>query len=148
MTIILYNNSSDPLVVDKSLSNALALTGELREMCDVENPSLLIEGTTLLNYNYAYIPDFNRYYFFKKPPTAVAKNLMLLELNEDYLMSYKTEIKATKAIIKRQERLFNKYLNDEEYQSYAYEIISAYAFNTPFTKASIPYLTVLGGDPV
>ena len=30
----------------------------------------------------------------------------------------------------------------------AYEIISAYAFNTPFTKASIPYLTLLGGDPV
>lgn len=148
MTITLYNNASDPLVVDKSLSNALTLTGDLREMCDIENPSLLVESTTLLNYNYAYIPDFNRYYFFAKPPTAVAKNLMLLELTEDYLMSFKTEIKATKAIIKRQERQFNKYLNDEEYQSYAYEIISAYAFNTPFTKTSIPYLTVLGGDPV
>jgi hypothetical protein len=145
MTITLYNNASDPLVVDKSLSNALTLTGELREMCDIENPSLLIESTTLLNYNYAYIPDFNRYYFFKKPPTAVAKNLMLLELTEDYLMSYKTEIKATKAIIKRQERNYNKYLNDPDALSYSYEILSAYAFDTPFTKASIPYLTMLGG---
>lgn len=145
MTITLYNNSSDPLVVDKSLSNALPLTGDLREMCDVENPSLLIEGTTLLNYNYAYIPEFNRYYFFKKPPTAVAKNLMLLELTEDYLMSYKTEIKATKAIIKRQERLYNKYLNDPDALSYSYEILSAYAFDTPFTKTSVPYLTMLGG---
>lgn len=145
MTITLYNNSSDPLVVDKSLSNALTLTGDLREMCDVENPSLLIEGTTLLNYNYAYIPEFNRYYFFKKPPTAVAKNLMVLELTEDYLMSYKTEIKATKAIIKRQERLYNKYLNDSDALSYSYEILSAYAFDTPFTKTSVPYLTMLGG---
>lgn len=145
MTIILYNNASDPLVVDKPLSNALTLTGDLREMCDVENPSILIEGTTLLNYNYAYIPDFNRYYFFKKPPTAVSKNLMLLELTEDYLMSYKTEIKATKAIIKRQERNYNKYLNDPDALSYSYEILSAYAFDTPFTKASIPYLTMLGG---
>lgn len=145
MTIMLYNNSSDPLVVDKSLSNSLTLAGDLREMCDVENPSLLIEGTTLLNYNYAYIPEFNRYYFFKKPPTAVAKNLMLLELTEDYLMSYKTEIKATKAIIKRQERYYNKYLNDPDALSYSYEILSAYAFDTPFTKTSIPYLTMLGG---
>lgn len=145
MTITLYNNSSDPLVVDKTLSNALTLTGELREMCDVEKPSLLIESNTLLNYNYAYIPDFNRYYFFSKPPTAVAKNLMLLELTEDYLMSYKTEIKATKAIIKRQERQYNKYLNDPDALSYSYEILSAYAFDTPFTKTSVPYLTMLGG---
>lgn len=146
MVIKLYNNISDPLKVGKTLQNELSITGDLRDSCDIEHPSIIIEGNTVLNYNYAYIPDFSRYYFFTKPPEAVAANLMRLELSEDYLETYKTEIRSTKAIIQRQERLFNKYLTDEEYQSYSYEIISAYAFNTPFSKASVPYLTLLGGD--
>lgn len=146
MVIKLYNNTSDPLKVGKTLQNELSITGDLRDSCDIEHPSIIIEGNTVLNYNYAYIPDFHRYYFFTKPPEAVAANLMRLELSEDYLETYKTEIRNTKAIIQRQERLFNKYLTDEEYQSYSYEIISAYAFNTPFSKASVPYLTLLGGD--
>lgn len=147
MVIKLYNNMSDPLKVGKTLQNELSITGDLRDKCDIEHPSIIIEGSTILNYNYAYIPDFNRYYFFTKPPEAIAANLMRLDLTEDYLETYKTEIRNTKAIVQRQERLFNKYLNDDEYQAYSYEIISAYAFNTPFTKASVPYLTLLGGDP-
>lgn len=145
MVIKLYNNMSDPLKVGKTLQNELSITGDLRDQCDIEHPSIIIEGDTLLNYNYAYIPDFSRYYFFTKPPEAVAANLMRLELTEDYLETYKTEIRNTKAIIKRQERLYNKYLNDNEALSYSYEILSAYAFDTPFTKSSIPYLTMLGG---
>ena len=145
MVIKLYNNISDPLKVGKILQNEVTITGDLRDSCDIEHPSIIIEGDTILNYNYAYIPDFGRYYFFTKPPEAVAANLMRLELTEDYLETYKTEIRSTKAIIKRQERLYNKYLNDNEALSYTYEILSAYAFETPFTKASIPYLTMLGG---
>lgn len=145
MVIKLYNNMSDPLKVGKTLQNELSITGDLRDQCDIEHPSIIIEGDTLLNYNYAYIPDFSRYYFFSKPPEAVAANLMRLELTEDYLETYKAEIRNTKAIIKRQERLYNKYLNDNEALSYTYEILSAYAFDTPFTKSSIPYLTMLGG---
>lgn len=145
MVIKLYNNISDPLKVGKTLQNELVINGDLRDRCDIEHPSIIIEGDTLLNYNYAYIPDFSRYYFFTKPPEAVAANLMRLELTEDYLETYKAEIRTTKAIIKRQERLYNKYLNDNEALSYTYEILSAYAFDTPFTKSSIPYLTMLGG---
>lgn len=145
MVIKLYNNISDPLKVGKTLQNELSITGDLRDKCDIEHPSIIIEGSAVLNYNYAYIPEFFRYYFFTKPPEAVAANLMRLDLTEDYLETYKTEIKATKAIIKRQERQYNKYLNDPDALSYSYEILSAYAFDTPFTKASIPYLTMLGG---
>lgn len=148
MEIYLYNNASDSRVVDKSITLGTTLSGELKDKCDIENPTILIEGITTVNYNYAYIPEFGRFYFFQSPPTVIANNLVEIKLHVDVLKTYASQIRACKAIIRRQERQFNKYLNDEEYKGYAYEIISAYAFNTPFTKASIPYLTVLGGDPV
>lgn len=147
MKIFLYNNTSDPRVIDKSITLGTTLTGELKDKCDIENPTILIEGISAINYNYAYITEFGRFYFFKEPPTVIANNLVEIKLHVDVLKTYASQIRASKAIIRRQERAFNKYLNDEEYKCYAYEIISAYAFDTPFTKASIPYLTVLGGDP-
>lgn len=147
MEIKLYNNLSDINVVGKNLANEHTLTGTLRESCNIEAPDITIADATALSYNYAYIPDFGRYYFFSKAPTVISENLVQLHLQVDVLESFKSEIRRCKGIISRQERLFNKYLTDEEYQAYSYEIISAYAFDTPFTKASVPYLTVLGGDP-
>lgn len=147
MIIDLYNNASDPRVVDKDITLGTELTGELKDKCDIENPAIIIEGISSINYNYAYIPEFRRFYFFKEPPTVIANNLVEIKLHVDVLKTYASQIRACKGIIRRQEKKFNKYLNDEEYQAYSYEIISAYAFNSPFTKTSIPYLTLLGGDP-
>lgn len=146
MIINLYNNASDPRVLDKEITLGTELTGELKDKCDIENPTILIEGISAINYNYAYIPEFGRFYFFKEPPTVIANNLVEIKLHVDVLKTYASQIRGCKGIIRRQEKKFNKYLNDDEYQAYAYEIISAYAFNTPFTKASVPYLTLLGGD--
>lgn len=147
MNVIFYHSTSDKRKVDKSLNNISTLSCDILDDTSILNPRLKIKyNSNLLSSNYIYIPAFNRYYFITNITTS--KGYLWIDATVDVLMSFKTEIKATKAIIKRQERQFNKYLNDEEYQSYAYEIISAYAFNTPFTKASMPYLTVLGGDSV
>lgn len=145
MNVIFYHSTSDKRKVDKSLTNITTLSCDVIDDTSILNPRLKIKyNSNLLSSNYIYIPSFNRYYFITNITTS--KGYLWIDATVDVLMSFKTEIKATKAIIKRQERKFNKYLNDEEYQSYAYEIISAYAFNTPFTKASVPYLTLLGGD--
>lgn len=145
MEIYLYNNASDPRVVDKSITLGTTLSGELKDKCDIEDPTILIEGISAINYNYAYIPEFGRFYFFKSPPTVISNNLVEIKLHVDVLKTYATQIKACKAIVRRQERKYNKYLVDSEALSYSYEILSAYAFDTPFTKTSVPYLTMLGG---
>ena len=145
MNVIFYHSTSDKIKVDKSLTTITTLSCDVIDDTSILRPRLKVKyNPNLLSSNYIYIPSFNRYYFITNITTS--KGYLWIDATVDVLMSFKTEIRATKAIIKRQERQFNKYLNDEEYQSYAYEIISAYAFNTPFTKASVPYLTLLGGD--
>ena len=145
MIINLYNNTSDLRVVDKDLTLGVELSGELKDRCDIENPTILIEGIAAINYNYAYIPEFGRFYYFKEPPAVIANNLVEIKLHVDVLKTYASQIRACKGIVRRQERQYNKYLNDSEALSYSYEILSAYAFETPFTKTSVPYLTMLGG---
>ena len=145
MEIKLYNNLSDINVVGKHLTNEHTLTGSLRESCNVEAPEITIADSTALSYNYAYIPDFDRYYFFSKAPTIISSNLVQLHLQVDVLESFKSEIRSCKGIISRQEHLYNTYLSDPELDSYAYEIVSAYAFPDCFTKSTVPYLTLIGG---
>ena len=145
MEIKLYNNLSDINVVGKHLTNEHTLTGSLRESCNVEAPEITIADSAALSYNYAYIPDFNRYYFFSKAPTIISNNIVQLHLQVDALESFKNEIRACKGIISRQEHLYNTYLNDPELNSYAYEVVSAYAFPDCFTKSTVPYLTLIGG---
>ena len=145
MIINLYNNASDLRVVDKDITLGTDLSGELKDRCDIENPTILIEGITAINYIYAYIPESGRFYYFKEPPAVIANNLVEIKLHVDVLKTYASQIRACKGIVRRQERQYNKYLNDSEALSYSYEILSAYSFNTPFTKASVPYLSMLGG---
>ena len=66
MTIRLYNNVSDKNVVDKQLTQVgNDITGTLRDDCSVVDPVIAIEGiaANINGVNYAYIPEFNRYYY-------------------------------------------------------------------------------------
>ena len=72
----------------------------------------------VLSANYVYIPDFNRYYFINDI-TSVRQNLWRLSLHVDVLMSYKKEIKNTKAFISRNEFIYNDKLVDD-FRDYEY----------------------------
>ena len=112
--IIFYNNAAEINRVDKTsyLSNATTLNGTLREQCSITNPEIIIEYASTPTWNYCYIAEFGRYYFITDGVTAVRENLWRIPLKRDVLMSYKNEIKATTAIIARQEYQFNADLND------------------------------------
>ena len=64
ITLTLYNNSSAPNVVHKSIGNALTtMSGQLIENLNMEN--VVIHIPYFENYascNYAHIPEFKRYY--------------------------------------------------------------------------------------
>lgn len=57
MEIILYNSKAEPIRVHKEtyLTNALKLTGSLRESCSVITPSILIQLTD--NFNYVIVEN-------------------------------------------------------------------------------------------
>lgn len=72
----------------------------LKENCSIINPSIeLMRDATLINYNYAYIPDFNRYYFIDD--TIIDAECIHLILRCDVLASFKTAIGSSSEYILR-----------------------------------------------
>lgn len=94
MQILLYNWAGDPRVIDKPLTAEpnLTLTGTLREECRIEAPSILIQADPR-GQNYAYIPEFNRYYFIEDI-TAERNAAFRLDLRVDVLKSFASRILA------------------------------------------------------
>lgn len=91
MDIVLYVNNSERQAINKTLTNGLTLTGSLRNESSVINPTILIETTNPSSYNYAYIPEFGRYYFITDM-VSVRTNLWRVSMSVDVLMSFQQSI--------------------------------------------------------
>lgn len=113
-TINLYNNSSEPEVVDKSLSLQTSLQGQLKDMVSIKEPTILINANSIPDANYMYIPDFHRYYYITDK-NLFRTNLVELHTHCDPLMSFKSGIRACNALVERQEYNYNPYLVDNLY---------------------------------
>lgn len=114
MLLKLYKNTSDRKTVRKSIEHVHDLT--INQQFD--KPELTMTITLPKNEvyitnemtNYAYIEDFDRYYFVelvKKPA-----GLVDIILKEDVISSHFDKIKNINAIISRQESAYNLYLPD------------------------------------
>lgn len=113
MEIRLYNNISDNRTIRKKLLNEFSLTGTLRDSCSLIEPVINIESSNVLRFNYAYIPDFQRYYFVKEI-TNLRKNIWTLELEVDPLMSFKGDILALDVVVDKQssDSIGDEYIDD------------------------------------
>ena len=83
----------------------------LKEPTEVSSPVFTITGNSFTDYNYAYIPDFGRYYFISDIVTN-NMNITQMQLQEDYLASWKTAIGNTVAHILRCETGYDKDIMD------------------------------------
>lgn len=87
----------------------------LKENTSIISPTVILSGNHLVDYTYAYIPDFNRYYFVSEP-TSDAQGLVTLQLSEDYLATWKTNIQATNAMVLRSSSNYDKWISDNGIQ--------------------------------
>ena len=142
MTIKLYKCVSDPKTVTKILNDELPITGIAKDPVNVVNPIIEIEGNndTLAGYNYAYIQDYARYYFVS--PQADSYNLNTFSFTSDVLMTAKAWLLARTATITRNEKLYNSYLTDPDFNAYAYRNIVTKAFPSGITEDNIILMTV------
>lgn len=97
MNILFYNTSSENNRIGKTLENETTLTGSFKTEIDVQDPVLEV-NTNLMNFNYCYIPDLNRYYFINKIEIT-RTNFFTVYLHIDVLETYKDEIKALKVVV-------------------------------------------------
>lgn len=119
MTIKLYNNKSRANKITKVIEDEAIFTGEFIEDTSIEGPSFCLnvsDATILTNYNYAYIVDFNKYYFIINK-TIEEGNIVRLSLAIDVLMTYKTELASCYATISRSSQMWNLYLQDQSRQT-------------------------------
>lgn len=137
MNIVLYKNLSDKNVMDKDITSLKSMTGTLRDDCSIIDPVISIEGLTaseLTSANYAYIPEFGRYYFINN---IVCKNkLYELTMHVDVLSTYKDSIRDNTAIIARQQKSYNLYLRDGAFKCEAGNIIQVKQFGSGFNTFS------------
>lgn len=98
MQISLFNNTSERNAINKNLINEIIITGTLRDESNIHNPVMIINRPSIIGFNYAYIPDFYRYYYIEDI-TSVRTGLWRLTLKCDVLMSFKSAILNSYAII-------------------------------------------------
>ena len=136
MNITLYNNSSPKIQIGKNLTVVKSMTGELREECDMINPSILIENAGVISANYAYIPEFGRYYFITKI-TSVRKDLWRVDMHVDVRETYKNQIKANTAVVARSSGYYNLYLPDSKMPLTQDNFNITYTLGSQFDNAGV-----------
>ena len=148
MTVTLYLNTSDPRVVDKSLTVIVQnITITPTSTINVINPVITINfNANYLFANYAYISDFQRYYFVNPANIEIGKRITL-PLQVDVLMSYASQIRQCTACVIRSESASRPtYIPDDKlpinpnvrsYQILKFDAVEPYPFSSNNT---FPYV--------
>lgn len=118
-SILIQRNKSEKNKIGKNIETIASVSGVLREGSSIINPviSLQIDPVIIRDSNYITIEEFKRSYFISNI-TYERRDIVSLTLTVDPLESFKDEIKANTAKIKRQENNFNLYLQDDELMTY------------------------------
>ena len=144
MTIKLYTNNSEKITVNKDITELMSLNGILRDNTSIQNPVIILNRniSELINCNYVFISDFNRYYYVNNI-NSVKQNLTELTLSCDVLMSFKDDILKQTAIIKKQQELWNLYIDDGSFSAQQNSRVQVKSFPNKVTGES--YVLVLAG---
>ena len=135
MNITFYKNSSEKNKIGKSISNKLTLSGNLRDECSITSPSILVESTSLVNYNYCYIPEFKRYYFISDI-VSVRNNLWRVSLKCDVLESFKSDILKLSCIVdKQQNQSYSNNIDDGSYINRADSFVEIANYQNGFNSS-------------
>lgn len=121
-SITLFNNISDRKKIKKQLSKIMEISGSLRlkEPCSILEPVIILSmaavegsGSSWIKANYAFIPDFGRYYFINNV-IATHDHMLEFHLSVDVLMTYKDQLLGSSFEIVRSESINSKWFIDNQ----------------------------------
>lgn len=146
MQIILYNNASAPNVVHKRKTLLRTLNGTLKE--DVNRESVVVTIPYASDYasiNYAYIPDFKRYYFVSVDNLKGVR--LKLTMKSDALSSFWNNYAGSQCIAKRSSSAPNKDIADNLVHFKSQPIYIRRKTQSKFTPSSSGgcYILTIGG---
>ena len=141
--VVLMNNTDPTNKITKSPSTVSTLTGTLKDSSSIIDPVILIQRDSPVGFNYCYIQTFNRYYFVND--VIIVKNgLLEIHCHVDVLMSFKNEILAQRALVSRNAKNWNLYINDNNFLSYSNTKLVTKKFTTGFGGSSYILATMNG----
>lgn len=113
MEVNFYYNQSDARVINKVLLPGENFEGQARDIVDVMSPVVLFDTPEVLRYNYAYIPELQRYYDVVNR-TCFREGLWEVTFQVDVLMSFRGDINQLDVVVDKQSMLANgnEYIDD------------------------------------
>lgn len=146
-TVKLCHNSSPVEKIGKSLDAGLDITGcVLKESTSILRPVIRIRtNSDITGYNYMQISQFSRYYFIDDI-VSIHNDVWEVSGHVDVLETYATAIKANSAVIRRQAKLFNLYLDDPDFHVLNYERIQTFKFPANAFTKTLNYLLVVNNN--
>lgn len=145
MQVIFYNNTSNPHVMSKAIAQIGSFDCNVKEPNDVERPEIYLAHDDSIDHaNYCYIADFGRYYYCKALPQL--GQTMRFTCESDPLMSFRSGILASPAVISRNPWHFDLYVPDPKLPIEARSAGAVLKFpGTHFSGANNSYiLTTIG----
>ena len=116
MTLHVLNTKSDKRYLNKTTKEITTKDCRLKEGTSIINPVVQVKKMTdkhVRMFNYAYIEEFQRYYFVENIVELPA-NMLEITMHVDVLQTYASDINGITTLILRQENVYNPYFVDEE----------------------------------
>lgn len=137
----------DKRFLDKSsyIKDMQVYNCEIYESCNVMYPIFILRyDSRIFNCNYAYVSEWNRYYYIADIRLNPAGK-MIITCREDVLMSNKNAIKNLDVNVIRNQKQRNKLLVDYEYPAEIMSTLTTLKFNrTPFNNNGDDYTIIMG----
>ena len=146
-TLVFKKNLSPVNKVGKTFDSSTAtFSVVLKENTNVFEPTFILQtDANLWNYNYIDGSQFSGRQYFIKNVRSIGYNRFEVDAKTDVLETWKNEIKNNTAVIRRQEKLYNLYLDDPYFHVYNYERIQTIEFPDNSFMKSLQYILVTNG---
>lgn len=145
MVVIFYYNASDDRVINKNIIGGETFTGVPVDEVSVMQPVIRFENDGILRYNYAYIPELQRYYSIVDR-TAFREGIWDVTFSVDVLMSFRGDISQLAVVVDKQsdEQNGNEYIDDSSLVAENVMFQTVYNFQNGFNSTG-EYILITAG---
>ena len=145
MEVIFYYNHSDDRKINKFLQDGGSFIGVPISDVDVMNPIIRFESDEVIRYNYAYIPELQRYYIITDR-NIFREGVWDISFTVDVLMSYRGDIGKLQVIVDKQSMLENgdEYIDDGSLVADNVTFQTIYKFSSVFNDHG-EYILITAG---
>lgn len=145
MEVQFFYNVSDPRCINKTLIEGEIFEGQMRDEVNIMNPVVMFDSDEILKYNYAYIPEFQRYYSVDTV-NIYRTGLYEVSLTVDVLMSFRRDILNCVAVVDKQSMPENgdEYIDDGSLVTDNIMFTEVLEFDEGFND-SVEYILIVAG---